>query len=697
MQQLLLWMMYPKMKKTTLIRLAIALLVGAAFQSLPYQIICHQRWMNHANVPLQQQKQHRKIKVFSSSSHHPNARKQQQDVLLLVPHLFDHIVYNQSQQRDFLLSARHLCGDTAVTRFDELLHLGQAHVALQIWNYCELYLHGGVLLDTLSSSAPLLLLLPLDTLLFLDHPPPLIVNDDKVHDDDAVVNMAILNDDMLFPDSLHTSFLYLSQPRSPVAWGMLQVLLGNTTLTELITLPLLLPTTLYNLVQQDIHGRRRNVKNKTALSSSNQSYNNQSTDHLFNHTNNNRTGNSWHFLEQKCTINPLRFLPHQHHQHHSTPRKFKNQTLQQQQQQQHYPCPSKSTYCCHVYDRDIVAVVGLTPDSFWPFQMVPSSSLEQMPKPYHPHYHPAAMQLYKKDDVPYMATLRERKPRPRRPPQIIQEQQEQRNNMSMNTTDNNTSMSTTTSSSSTTTSSTSLTTTSTSSSSTTTSLWDTLLQKDCLPSGDCVQCFRNTDLVATCQTCQKECSCYCTSICNTSIPQYPISKEILVQPPRYKVDPSRFIPRIIHQTWFEEIDYDKYPKTSRLMESFRQSGWEHRFYTDDMMAAFLTTHFPKQVQQAYHDLLPGAFKADLFRYCVLLIHGGLYADIDILLESNLDAAIEPDVGFFIPYDSFVSYFSLTHCFVSSILICFRIILDLLFVVVVVVFTSFLFVSNIAGI
>lgn len=49
-------------------------------------------------------------------------------------------------------------------------------------------------------------------------------------------------------------------------------------------------------------------------------------------------------------------------------------------------------------------------------------------------------------------------------------------------------------------------------------------------------------------------------------------------------------------------------------------------------------------------MIPGAFKADLFRYCALLIYGGVYADVDILLESNLDLAVEPDIGFMVPMD-----------------------------------------------
>ncbi|KAL7530148.1 hypothetical protein ACHAXR_003331, partial [Thalassiosira sp. AJA248-18] len=64
---------------------------------------------------------------------------------------------------------------------------------------------------------------------------------------------------------------------------------------------------------------------------------------------------------------------------------------------------------------------------------------------------------------------------------------------------------------------------------------------------------------------------------------------------------------------------------------------------------FLGMHFPPEVREAYESITPGAFKADLFRYCVLLIRGGVYADMDVLLETNLDA-ISNDIGFMTPID-----------------------------------------------
>ena len=93
------------------------------------------------------------------------------------------------------------------------------------------------------------------------------------------------------------------------------------------------------------------------------------------------------------------------------------------------------------------------------------------------------------------------------------------------------------------------------------------------------------------------------------------------------------------------------PNFSRLAQSWKnQAGWNYRFYLDNDIEIFLSTHFPPEVKEAYDALSPGAFKADLFRYCVLFVYGGVYADVDVLLESKLDVVIENDVGFMVPLD-----------------------------------------------
>jgi hypothetical protein len=149
--------------------------------------------------------------------------------------------------------------------------------------------------------------------------------------------------------------------------------------------------------------------------------------------------------------------------------------------------------------------------------------------------------------------------------------------------------------------------------------------------------------------CKKHCVMSCREkICNFGDPppMHPISDFHVYRPP----SKARLIPRIVHQTWREPITQKKYPNWSHFQKSFQQDGYEYRFYTDGEARAFLKAHFPPEILSVYDDILPGAFKADLFRYCILLLYGGVYADIDILMASLLDDVIQDDTGFVVPLD-----------------------------------------------
>lgn len=155
--------------------------------------------------------------------------------------------------------------------------------------------------------------------------------------------------------------------------------------------------------------------------------------------------------------------------------------------------------------------------------------------------------------------------------------------------------------------------------------FDILVENNCLPEGrECFRCLKRTakttgtekqedhhslSEVNDCVRCQKECPCYCRTLCHVRPPPKRLAAEWLVRLPPLKHDPSRLIPRLIHQTWYEPITPEKYPNMSRLIESFRrQSGWQYNFYDDDQAAEFLSAHFPPQVREAYDAILPGAFK-----------------------------------------------------------------------------------------
>lgn len=114
---------------------------------------------------------------------------------------------------------------------------------------------------------------------------------------------------------------------------------------------------------------------------------------------------------------------------------------------------------------------------------------------------------------------------------------------------------------------------------------------------------------------------------------------------------SWLIPRIIHQTWFEGITPERYPQLLRLQNSWKNTGWEYKFYDDADVEQYITTNFPPRFLHAYQSLTPGAYKADFFRYLVLMKDGGIYADVDVMLDTTLDSFVTPTMGFFVPRDA----------------------------------------------
>jgi hypothetical protein len=128
----------------------------------------------------------------------------------------------------------------------------------------------------------------------------------------------------------------------------------------------------------------------------------------------------------------------------------------------------------------------------------------------------------------------------------------------------------------------------------------------------------------------------------------------------HTVGPESAGAQIIHQFVPDEMNASGaywYPDTSRAINSWRVPGWEYRHYHPEDMEPFLATHFPKEVVQTYQSLSTAfpSLRLDLFRYCLLLIHGGLFVNADVLLESNLDLILDADVGFMVATDDRVSF------------------------------------------
>ena len=68
--------------------------------------------------------------------------------------------------------------------------------------------------------------------------------------------------------------------------------------------------------------------------------------------------------------------------------------------------------------------------------------------------------------------------------------------------------------------------------------------------------------------------------------------------------------------------------------------YAYRFYDDERCAALLREHFAPAVLEAWFTLRAGAAKADLWRYCALYVHGGVYLDLDASICGPLDRPVD---------------------------------------------------------
>ena len=100
------------------------------------------------------------------------------------------------------------------------------------------------------------------------------------------------------------------------------------------------------------------------------------------------------------------------------------------------------------------------------------------------------------------------------------------------------------------------------------------------------------------------------------------------------------IPKIVWQTHFtNRVTLPMY--LNYLANRLMAADHEYRFVGDDAQREFMHAHMPKTVADAYENLLDGAAKADLWRVCALLHHGGSYIDIDAHLVWPLSRLIKP--------------------------------------------------------
>ncbi|MCZ6666977.1 MAG: glycosyltransferase [Gammaproteobacteria bacterium] len=123
---------------------------------------------------------------------------------------------------------------------------------------------------------------------------------------------------------------------------------------------------------------------------------------------------------------------------------------------------------------------------------------------------------------------------------------------------------------------------------------------------------------------------------------YPIDE---IRTPRSRVfdhfETVSLIPRVIVQTFrTAAVGRPIFSAVTRWQEM--NPEFDYYFFDDDAARGFVEEHFPAEVLQAFDALVPGAFRADLWRCCYLVKNGGVYVDIRmeplLALRTILDLA-----------------------------------------------------------
>lgn len=86
------------------------------------------------------------------------------------------------------------------------------------------------------------------------------------------------------------------------------------------------------------------------------------------------------------------------------------------------------------------------------------------------------------------------------------------------------------------------------------------------------------------------------------------------------------IPLTIYQSWHSNI----IPNTMALYIKKlidMNPEFDYYLYSDENSRLFIKDNFNEDVLNAFDTLIPGAYKSDLWRYCILYVKGGIYLDL----------------------------------------------------------------------
>jgi hypothetical protein len=99
------------------------------------------------------------------------------------------------------------------------------------------------------------------------------------------------------------------------------------------------------------------------------------------------------------------------------------------------------------------------------------------------------------------------------------------------------------------------------------------------------------------------------------------------------------IPKLIIKTSWQKLN-NLPPQIEDVLNTTIRLNPDYRIYyfDDDDIIKFMKSYGEKEYA-AYNKLIPGAYKADFFRYCILYKYGGCYSDIGHVMLKSFDYII----------------------------------------------------------
>ena len=112
------------------------------------------------------------------------------------------------------------------------------------------------------------------------------------------------------------------------------------------------------------------------------------------------------------------------------------------------------------------------------------------------------------------------------------------------------------------------------------------------------------------------------------------------------LDNNTEIPLHIYQTWHTNT-LPQYMQDCVDKLKKNNPEFSYHFYNDFDCREYIKDNFNKDVLHAFDKLIPGAYKADLWRYCILYKKGGIYLDIKYQCENGFKLIQLTDKEYFV--------------------------------------------------